>query len=902
MTKKVAFLVFILFSGLAVLFYVIQQGSRNLLTDPYKLIPADALFFIESSNLPGLLNSVAENNGLFKEFAKIEGVDNFAAKFNLLRNFFNRNDIMAAIENQKSILSFHSDVDKKLKPLLVLTVPENVGSRNIKEFFSPAGVAITDKSRHGAYIINVLTLGDSINRQVIYYSFIFGAVVCSTSREVLLKAINHKEKKEDIRILPGLAKIISMATNREDKLFIVFGNLYNIAEKAGGIRSAELAERLSSFAECAEGDIFINENSYTFSGYIEIKDNTVLLPGLDTRTTGDLSTFNNLPSDCILFETIVFNGNPAKEVKTSDSVLPAGEFARKLMPYLENEATRSLVEFRTAGHSETGNLTVYKLKDRERAVHLFNERIKDWCNENNRKETDIITCFQPDDQIKIPVFSTPYKGFASVFFGRKMTLVADSLMAFYDNYLVTADRFEAVGRFLYDNILNKTISTDVDFREFEKTMPKRAGYFFWCKPSAIAGFLRDYINDTIIDRINSAGGILKKIKSTGYIMVPGEGMIYNAFSLIYAENITDEADTEWETKLDGSVTVKPFFFTNHNTGAKEIVVQDDRNNLYLINAAGRILWKIQTEERILGNIYMIDFYRNGKYQILFAGKNNLYIFDRNGNPVERYPVKLRSPASGPPALFDYDNNRNYRILIPGEDRLIYAYDKHGNVIKGWKPFRTNGIVTSEIKFFRISGKDYIVAADDKSVYFLDRTGNVRLKTSEPVTCAGGSEIRLNNLAEPSLVFTSTEGTLQFVSFDGKVRKITLNNFSPGHKFDFFDVDGDGYSEYVFIDRGKLYLYDHDRSEMFVRDFGTDNISGPVNFVFSSADRKTGVYNQLNNQIYLIDKNGNNMKGFPLRGFSKFSIGKLSEKGEYHLIVGGHDNFLYNYKLSLVEKD
>ena len=40
-----------------------------------------------------------------------------------------------------------------------------------------------------------------------------------------------------------------------------------------------------------------------------------------------------------------------------------------------------------------------------------------------------------------------------------------------------------------------------------------------------------------------------------------------------------------------------------------------------------------------------------------------------------------------------------------------------------------------------------------------------------------------------------------------------------------------------------------------------------------------------------------MKGFPLRGASMFSIGRLTEKNEWHLIVGGTDKFMYNYKLN-----
>ncbi len=51
-----------------------------------------------------------------------------------------------------------------------------------------------------------------------------------------------------------------------------------------------------------------------------------------------------------------------------------------------------------------------------------------------------------------------------------------------------------------------------------------------------------------------------------------------------------------------------------------------------------------------------------------------------------------------------------------------------------------------------------------------------------------------------------------------------------------------------------------------------------------------------NMIFLVDSKGAIMKGFPLKGASMFSIGKLSSGDDWHLIVGGTDSFLYNYKL------
>ena len=74
-----------------------------------------------------------------------------------------------------------------------------------------------------------------------------------------------------------------------------------------------------------------------------------------------------------------------------------------------------------------------------------------------------------------------------------------------------------------------------------------------------------------------------------------------------------------------------------------------------------------------------------------------------------------------------------------------------------------------------------------------------------------------------------------------VKKFSLRKFSSDHSFDFFDVDGDGFGEYVFIDNGILYLYDHNGKEMFTKDFGSTTLGGPINFTFSSTDRKIGVF-------------------------------------------------------------
>ncbi len=70
-----------------------------------------------------------------------------------------------------------------------------------------------------------------------------------------------------------------------------------------------------------------------------------------------------------------------------------------------------------------------------------------------------------------------------------------------------------------------------------------------------------------------------------------------------------------------------------------IIELTKKNNIYLINSAGRILWKINIPEKIISEIYQIDFYKNNKLQLLFNTKNHVYLIDRNGNFTDGYPFQ-----------------------------------------------------------------------------------------------------------------------------------------------------------------------------------------------------------------------------------------------------------------------
>jgi hypothetical protein len=878
MRKRIAIaILLVLTAGIVLIGYFLHRNRKDLLTDPYKVIAPDACILIETADFQSFINNVTGETGLFGELAKVQEIHGFNSGLKYLSGLLSQPGVKKIMDGGTTLISFHPSGSGKLVPFLSMVIPGEMKLRQIRDVLQSVEIpGVVEMNRGGMKLLVVPFVQGSM-KDTIFLNAGSGLLTCSNSAAMMKRGSLQGSRDNDIRQSRGFTRVLLASGKNENKVFVIFGNLKDLMQSLLGGKRPDLPDKIARLAGSACGDIYINENGLIISGFAETSDSADLLFKYNQVTSGPLKTFRILPASTALFETIVLPKRDPEKMS---------DLAVKLKPWMGDEITRAW--FNLKGRSVGENtLMIYELNNRAMCEQVFIDMAR---------SGSPLFHFQPDDQTKIPVYQINGEGIIQGFAGDFAQGVEEKYFTFHDNFMISGSSYVPLSRFLYDNLLNKTLANEPAYRDFETTMPSRAGYLFYCVPSGIIDYLALFLNDELIKGLRANKSSLDKIQAAGFQFASSNDMIYNSLSVMFVDEARADPTTEWETLLDTTASIKPFFFTNHITGAKEIFVQDMKGNAYLINSAGRVLWKVPLQERINGNVFMIDYYRNGKYQLLFSGRNYLHLLDRNGNYVERYPVKLRSPATNPPALFDYDNTRDYRLLIAGEDRLIYSYDKSGSVVKGWKPFKTTGLVTSEISFFRVSGKDYLVAADDRSIYFLDRTGNIRLRPREEVTKAAGSTLRLNPGTGASLVCSAPDGTVQHILFDGQVRKFKPRDFSADHSFDFFDIDADGFGEYIFIDKGMLYLYDNNRTEIFSREFGSPDLGGPINFIFSGSDRKIGVFDTGKKLIYLIDKNGNIMNGFPLRGASMFSIGKLSDRSGWHLIVGGTDRFLYNYKL------
>jgi hypothetical protein len=561
---------------------------------------------------------------------------------------------------------------------------------------------------------------------------------------------------------------------------------------------------------------------------------------------------------------------------------------------LDNELAWFAIEGVTKEPAD--ELLIIETRSRSETVDVVMQWVRQYLQVHSFDMRSLRSVYQLDNQTSFNIYSLPDQFYKGTAVGR----LFNKYFTVYENYLIFGPSVDALSRVIYQNVLHKTFVSDPVYKEISDYLSIRSNVTLFFRPFAFMEYRKEMLSEKMAATLEKMELFFRRIPGV-VVQYSTEGdLIYQSISCKYTLQIKDKALTVWESLMDTAVQIKPALVVNHNTSEKEIFVQDLANKVYLINGTGRVLWKQAVEGPILGAVQQVDFYRNGRLQYLFNTAKKIHLIDRNGNYVERYPISLRSDATNPLALFDYDKSRHYRLFVATEDRKIYLYDIEGNMITGWKFGKTESMVKEEIQHFRVNDKDYIVAVDQNRAYFLDRRGRERIRLKDRVVLSSQNPLILDmNIREerPRWISTDTAGNVRAIYLDGSVTSLLSREMSPDHFFSMEDMNRDGVPEYVFVDGDELDIVTQDGKRLFSFKVKERISERPDIYKFSSSDIKIGITDRSRNRIYLINSDGSLYEGFPLKGSTRFSIGYFKgSDSRFNLIVGSENNFLYNYSI------
>tara|TARA_B100001996_G_scaffold200223_1_gene153244 strand:+ start:657 stop:2507 length:1851 start_codon:yes stop_codon:yes gene_type:complete len=327
------------------------------------------------------------------------------------------------------------------------------------------------------------------------------------------------------------------------------------------------------------------------------------------------------------------------------------------------------------------------------------------------------------------------------------------------------------------------------------------------------------------------------------------------------ESNNDEDNLKFEINLANDIILGPIIVKNHINNKNEIIVQDSENKIHLINSDGQVEWTKKINGKILKEIHQIDTYKNGKLQYVFNTENNLFVIDRKGRNVGRFPLKFDDKITKPISIFDYDKNKNYRLLIT-QNRELFMFDSKGKRVKGFEYKKKSEIITKP-KHFRISGKDIIVFKTIDELLILDRRGKIRIKPKGNYNYSN-NEIYQN---ENNLVSTSNKNEIVKINMKGDVKigeSMSFNSKLISSKNLLITLQKN-----IIANLGK-------ETEI---EFGKYDGFKIYNL---NKNEFVTVYDSQNKNLYFLDKNLNIQDGFPIYSKSEANFSTYKDEIEFSL--------------------
>ncbi len=882
-----------------------------------RAIPEDAILFAEDIDYQYLTESFLSESRIWIDFVNIierSDLDStLDAVFGQIRSSEFLNDLLL---KEGLNLSLHKLGKDRLTPLFYIDYSDAHSDHDfdhlMKELLEKK--AIVNERKYETVLLNDVSGGPGFVPGKFSYACLDGLCLISPSSMLVEAAIRTIHSDTNLPSRRGLQKV------RETAGRYVHANLYINYKELPGLLYPIIDESkwgklgiLSDLASWGELDMDVKQEALILNGMTYVESNLPLLLGaFRDQSPVRMELQEILPSGTSYFLHLGI-GDRKKFKEQAISYLnglgkgPAIEAEMQRLDQLYGidpleDLSRVLADemawFAIEGVTEKpeDEFLVIETRSRSETVEVVMRWVEQYLQLHAFDMRSLRHVYQLDKQTLFNIYKLPDQFFK----GTSAARLFNQYFTVYENYLIFGPSVDALSRVIYQNVLHKTFVSDPVYKEISDYLSNRSTITLFFRPGAYMDYRKEMLTEKMRGCLDQVELFLRRIPGL-VVQYSTEGdLFYHSISCKYLPQIKDKALTVWESLMDTSVVIKPALVVNHNTSEKEIFIQDLANKVYLINGAGRVLWKQAVEGPILGSVHQVDFYRNGKLQYLFNTATKMHLIDRNGNYVERYPVSFRSDATNPLALFDYDKGRDYRLFVATEDRRIYVYDIEGNMITGWKFGKTESRVTGEIQHFRINEKDYIVAIDQNRAYILDRRGRERIKLKEKLVLSPQNPLSLDmNIREekPRLISTDTSGSVFAIYMDGSVSRLLSREASPDHFFQMKDLNRDGIPEFIFAEGDELEVLHQDGKKMF-----TYKVKGRIGempdfYKFSSSDIKIGITDRSRSRIYLINSDGSLYEGFPLEGSTRFSIGYFAgSDSRFNLIVGSGNNFLYNYSI------
>lgn len=914
--KKTYYILIAIFTGLIIglLYFFLTQNKENEYEtiDTIIGVPINSELIIHVPDLKYFLEK-SEKNAICEELQSWESIQDFKRNITNVKKFLGASRFYDLVDDAQLTVATKISGRKKVEFSYIFPLKNSSNKEALSEVFEHFFKDFKKTNRHYSGF-ELYHIKDVAKKQEYFYTFAKGLLIFSTAQIPVEDALLQITNNNSLSAKKSFNRLQKIASASDDlNIFINGRTMPNLIALGVDAKYRRFIKRLTNFTDQAGidlnfGDDKILLNGFLYTGTDDFNYTNILLNQKPVENTMEEIVPANTAfwAALALSDENMYMDNYKRYMEHTGGIKHYRIFAKTfhqeskqfpeefIYPYLNSEIGL-VISKNKVRDTEPEHYCVLKTKSKSEMQEQLNLLLRQY-KKSGRKLAES-TKHKIDDKLSYTIYPFPYSRFANMMWGGLFFETETNYCTLVDNYLVFGRTIESVKKYINAIARRKTLKYD-DFYQQQKKywIDNKASFIAYMHNTANRDFLKNMMGEYITTSINEKNEVLNKFPSVGIQLKAIKEMLYVNAYVAYDKQPKKIPQTVWQSRLDNPMRMKPVLVRNHKTNERELLFQDKDNTLYLISNNGHILWKRPMKEKIIGTAHQVDAYKNKKIQYLFNTHTQLHLIDRNGNNVADFPHKLQSPATNPIAVFDYEKTKNYRIFVAGEDKRIYLYDIKGQLIKGWEASPSEHKVAEAVQHFVCSGKDYITFNDGYRNYILNRRGKTRVSPQKNYHKAVNSTTSIaakTKYQTCKIINTDTLGVIHLIDLAGNITTKKVGEFSVNHSFESNDINSNGRNNYIFVDANKLSVYKSSGKLLFDYEFDTSDIGKPYFYTFSSHNKKIGI--RAGERIYLFNSNGTLYDGFPLAGYSDFTIGFVNpDDKDFNLFVAGKGNLLYNY--------
>ena len=243
-----------------------------------------------------------------------------------------------------------------------------------------------------------------------------------------------------------------------------------------------------------------------------------------------------------------------------------------------------------------------------------------------------------------------------------------------------------------------------------------------------------------------------------------------------------------------------------------------------------------------------------------------------------FPGKFEDDITEPLSVFDYDHNKNYRLVVT-QGRNILMYNMDLKPVSGFKFKGADSYLLAKPEHFRIGSRDYIILKTRDELYILNRRGQTRVTPKNSYTFSKNPVF----LYLDKFTTTTSDGNLVSIDPRGNTALEKLN-LTINHSLVATS------KTLVTVSENNLTI----KEKTTALDYG--NYSEPK--IFYINDKIYVAVTALQaHKIYLFDSRSNLLPNFPVYGNSAIDLSQMDGDGKLEFTAQGDNDAVIIYQIN-----